>query len=147
MNSQHVQLETELQQTQLVGHKYCTVAIIQCCIVLKEYEERGSLLERIENENRHLKKSLADAKTKEQRLNKEIRQVCNTTIFLLNLKYPSLQLQEELPTKTQKLDELQQRCEILQNKLEKKEQQLKELTQTNQAKAGVPMSLLDTKVQ
>ena len=113
---------------------------------LKEYEERGSLLERIESENRHLKKSLADAKLKEQRLNKEIRQVCNTNIFLLNLKYP-LQLQEELPTKTQKLDELQQQCEILQNKLEKKEQQLKELTQTNQAKAAVPMSLLDTKVQ
>lgn len=146
MNSQHVQLEAELQQTQLVGHKYYTVAIILCCIVLKEYEERGSLLERIESENRHLKKSLADAKLKEQRLNKEIRQVCNTNIFLLNLKYP-LQLQEELPTKTQKLDELQQQCEILQNKLEKKEQQLKELTQTNQAKAAVPMSLLDTKVQ
>ena len=87
MNSQHVQLEAELQQTQLVGHKYYTVAIILCCIVLKEYEERGSLLERIESENRHLKKSLSDAKSKEQRLNKEIRQVCNTNIFLLNLKY------------------------------------------------------------
>lgn len=89
INSQCVQLETELQQTQLVGYKYCTVVIIQCCIVLKEYEERGSLLERIESENRHLKKSLADAKSKEQRLNKEIRQVCNTTNFLLNLKYPT----------------------------------------------------------
>lgn len=85
MSSQHVQLEAELQQTQLVGHKYCTVVIILCCIVLKEYEERGSLLERIESENRHLKKSLADAKSKEQRLNKEIREVCNATIFLFNL--------------------------------------------------------------